>query len=227
MKERLQKILSQAGICSRRKAEELILSGKVEVNNKIAKLGDKADLEKDKISVDNKIVETRHVASNLVYYLVNKPKDYLCSSRRHKTTDKLVIDLVPKKPRVWSVGRLDRESTGLILLTNDGNFTNQYTHPKFEHEKEYEVVVGKPITKDFLKQTQKGIKLKEGTAKADKITKISENMFNIILHQGWNKQIRRMCQNLNYKVVDLKRIRIGKWKLGNLSEGKFKTISNI
>jgi pseudouridine synthase len=226
-KERLQKILSQFGICSRRQAEEFILSGKVKVNDKIAKLGDKADLQTDKITINNKVVETSHGASKFVYYLVNKPAGYLCSNRRHKKSDKLVIDLVPKEPRVWSVGRLDKESTGLIILTNDGEFTQKYTYPKFEHEKEYEIEVDKKITQDFLQHMKTGIELSEGIAKADEILKISENKFKIILHQGWNRQIRRMCHKLGYEVLELKRLRIGKIELGNLSEGKYKIIEKI
>lgn len=226
MKVRIQKILSGNGICSRRQAEELILSGKVKVNNKIAKLGDKADLSKDKLTIDNKQL-TINKNENFIYYLVNKPVGYLCSNRRHKKTDKLAIDLVPKEPRVWSVGRLDKDSSGLLILTNDGDFTQKHTHPKFEHEKEYEVIIDKSITEKFLQSMKSGIELSEGIAKADKILKISENKFKIVLHQGWNRQIRRMCEKLGYSVIELKRTRVGEWKLGELKEGKYKVISNL
>ncbi|MFC1622616.1 pseudouridine synthase [Patescibacteria group bacterium] len=220
MQERLQKILSQAGVCSRRKAEELILSGKVKVNNKIASLGDQADLKKDKIQVAGKEISNNQ---EFVYYILNKPKGYV-SSTQDKHADKLVIDLVPQEPKVWPVGRLDKDSIGLIVLTNDGDLTNKLTHPSFQHEKEYEVIVNKPITDEFLEKMQKGIKLNEGIARADKIKKISNKKFNIILHQGWKRQIRRMCETLKFQIVELKRIRIDKIKLDDLAQGDYKLI---
>ena len=223
--ERLQKIISQAGICSRRQAEELILCKVVFVNDKLAKLGDKADISKDKIVVNKKEIKLNQ-DKKFVYYLVNKPKDYLCSTRRHKKTDNIITDLVPAEPKVYPVGRLDKNSTGLIILTNDGDFTQKYTHPKFEHEKEYEVDVFKTLTKDFLQKMKSGIKLQEGIAKADKISKISDNRFRIVLHQGWNRQIRRMCESLNFKIANLKRIRIGEFKLEDLEEGECKIVNS-
>ncbi len=217
MEERLQKILSRYGIASRRKAEELILNKEVKVNGKISKLGDKADVEKDKISVNNKELESKQ---DFVYYILNKPKGYICSVKdRHSR--QLITDLVPRNPKVWSVGRLDKDTTGIIILTNDGDLTNKLTHPSFKHEKEYVVKVNKDITSDFLEKMQKGIKLEEGIAKADKIKKISGNRFSLILHQGWKRQIRRMCKELDYSVLDLKRIRVGKIKLGDLKIGKY------
>ena len=138
--------------------------------------------------------------------------------------DHLTIDLVPENPRVWTVGRLDKNSRGLIILTNDGALTEELTHPKFEHEKEYEVVVNKPVTKEFLRQMQKGVSLSEGLARADKIHQIGPKKFSLTLHQGWKRQIRRMCESLGYRVLDLVRVRIGKWKLGNLREGEYKKI---
>jgi pseudouridine synthase len=223
MEERLQKILSRYGVASRRKAEELILNNKVKVNGKISKLGDKADIVKDKVFVNNKELK---VKENFVYYILNKPKGYICSVEdRH--SKKLITDLVSKEPKVWPVGRLDKDTTGLIILTNDGDLTNKLTHPSFKHEKEYVVEVNKPITPDFLQKMQKGIKLEEGNARADKIKKISDKRFNLILHQGWKRQIRRMCKELNYSVLELKRIRIGKIKLGVLKIGKYITKDKI
>ncbi len=230
MQERLQKILSRFGVASRRKAEELILNKKVLVNNKIAKLGQKVDLKKDIVEVKHRSLSAE--AGNFrveakeeqaVYYLVNKPVNFTCSvSDKH--AKKLITDLVPKNPKVWPVGRLDKNSTGLIILTNDGNLTNKLTHPKFKHEKEYEVAVDKKISEKFLQKMKKGIKLDEGVAKADKIIALNKNKFIIILHQGWKRQIRRMCEKLNYKVLELKRTRIGKIKLKDLKEGKFEEI---
>lgn len=217
--ERLQKIIANAGVCSRREAEKLILSGKVRLNNKIVhELGVKADPEKDEITVIRKKIKPQN---NKIYYLVNKPIGYICTVR-DKRTKKKIVDLVPKLPRVYPVGRLDKDSSGLIILTNDGDFTQKFTHPKFEHEKEYLVKVDKKITKDFLEKLRKGISMEEGIAKADKIINVNEVIFRIIIHQGWNRQIRRMVEKVGYSVVELKRTRIGKWKLGNLAVGQFR-----
>lgn len=226
MKERIQKVLSRAGVCSRREAEKFILQGKVKVNNSVAVLGDKIEIGLDKIILNNNIIKTQNLTSHPVYYLVNKPKGYICTTK-DRYAKKMITDLVPELHKIWPVGRLDKDSTGLIILTNDGDLTNKLTHPKFEHEKEYEVVVNKKITKDFLDKMEKGVKLKQGIAKVDKIKKIDDNKFNVVLHQGWNRQIRRMCGELGYGVVELKRIRIGNIKLGRLKEGEFKKISRL
>ena len=236
MEERLQKILSRYGVASRRKAEELILNNKVKVNGKISKLGDKADILKDKVLVNNKPIS---IKEDFVYYILNKPKGYVCSTK-DKYSKNLITDLVPKIPKVWPVGRLDKDTTGIILLTNDGELTNKLTHPSFKHEKEYIVKVNRDITDSFLEKMKKGVRLEEGIAKADKIhpvkssetnfskrkiisqgKKISDNTFSLILHQGWKRQIRRMCGELNYSVLDLKRTRVQKIKLGDLKIGKY------
>ncbi|HPA25782.1 MAG TPA: pseudouridine synthase [bacterium] len=227
MQERLQKILARHGIASRRKAEELILSGAIKVNGRIAKLGDKADETKDYITYKKqRLGATDKRENNFVYYLLNKPVGYICSLKR-KDDEKLATDLVPKKPRVWTVGRLDKDSCGLLMLTNDGQLTEQLTHPKFEHEKEYLVKVNKNITERFLDKLLAGIELAEGLATADNVKQIKKDEFIITLHQGWKRQIRRMCTALNYEVKELKRIRIGQWTLKNLKEGEYITISNI
>ncbi len=138
MLEVLQKILSRSGIASRRQAEKLILKGQVKINGRLAQLGDRADVSQDKITVNNKIVETRFTTfQKPVYYLVNKPIGYICTTQ-DKHAEKLITSLVPPKPKVWPVGRLDKDSTGLIILTNDGDLTYQLTHPRYEHEKEPE-----------------------------------------------------------------------------------------
>jgi len=235
MLERLQKILSRNGIASRRAAEKFILSGKVRVNGKIVKLGDKADELIDNIQVNNKNLSTRAIigcdgakadTNNFVYYLLNKPVGYICSFRRKKN-EKLTIDLVPKNPRVWTVGRLDKDSSGLLILTNNGQLTQELTHPKFEHEKEYLITVDHNLKAKFLSALKNGVKLTEGITQADEIKEINKRQFTITLHQGWKRQIRRMCYALGYSVLELKRIRIGKWKLGNLKEGEFYQISKI
>ncbi len=226
MLERIQKILSRHGIASRRRAEELILAGAVFVNGQVVKLGDKADEESDSIVVRGKKI-TIAEKNNFVYYLLNKPIGYECSLKGHNKNTQLAVDLVPKNPRVWTVGRLDKDSSGLLVLTNDGQLTNQLTHPKFKHEKEYLVKVNKKIEPTFLMGLKKGVHLTEGLAKADEVRQVTKDSFSIILHQGWKRQIRRMCYALGYNVLTLNRIRIGHWQLGNLKVGEYRIISNL
>jgi pseudouridine synthase len=228
MLERLQKILARHGIASRRASEELILAGKIKVNGRVAKLGEKADESEDEIEVDNKklktqLTEHKKGETKFVYYLLNKPRGYECSLVNRRG-ERLAVDLVPKFPRVWTVGRLDKDSRGLIILTNDGKLTEELTHPKFEHEKEYEVIVNKNITPEFLRRMQKGVALSEGLARADKIRQLGTKKFALTLHQGWKRQIRRMCEALGYHAIDLVRVRVGKWRLENLREGKYKNV---
>ncbi len=216
----LQQFLSQVGLASRRQAIELIKSNQVKVNNKIAHIGIKINPAKDQIKINNKLIQP---VKSLVYYLVNKPIGYTCTVSDRYAEHK-VVDLVPATPKVWPVGRLDKDSHGLILLTNDGDFTNKITHPKFEHAKQYVATLNKDIHNDLLSQLKHGIKLKEGLAKVDQIKQLASNKILITIHQGWNRQLRRMLGALNYKIVDLKRVQVGKWKLGNLEEGTYKQI---
>ena len=230
MPERLQKILSRLGIASRREAEKLILSGHVLVNGQRPKLGDKADETQDKIVVNNCLINSgsknKESKNNFIYYLLNKPVGYICS-RRRKKGERLAIDLVPENPRVWTVGRLDKDSSGLLILTNDGRLTEELTHPKFEHEKEYLVEVDRKIKSDFFVKMKSGVKLTEGLACADKIKPLGTNKFLLTIHQGWKRQIRRMCYALGYSVKSLTRVRIGQWRLENLAAGKCRIISKI
>src|SRR5574342_260828 len=152
MQERIQKILAQAGIASRRKCEELIEKGRVSVNGKVAKIGEKADAEKDKISVSGKPIEVQ----KKVYIMLNKPKGYITTvSEKHDM--KTVMQLVKVPQRIFPVGRLDRDTEGLLLLTNDGELANKLTHPRYEVEKEYFVVVDKPISERHMEKLQKGV----------------------------------------------------------------------
>lgn len=232
MEIRINKFLAQAGIASRRAVDKLIEEKrvKIKVGNDlvIAKVGDKIDPLKQTVLVNNKPII---IKEDLIYYAVNKPIGYT-SSAREEYADKLVVDLVPSKPRVYPVGRLDKNSRGLIVLTNDGDLANELTHPRFEHEKEYKLKI--KSTNEKLKskifKLKKGVKLHEGLAKFDKFETLSvdENRnfseIRIVLHQGWKRQIRRMCEKVGLEVVDLKRIRIGKLQLGYLEEGKYELI---
>lgn len=229
-KIRLNKYLSESGICSRRQADELISSGKVSVNGVSVPLGTKIDPDIDEIIYGGKKVKQEE---NLVYYALYKPKDVI-STASDEMGRKTVTDLVPDSPKVVPVGRLDKNSEGLIVLTNDGALTQELTHPSFKHEKEYKVVVRSSKTGDRIKSIEKtfisGIKIDNKIMKADRI-EIAEQRtsvydIRITIHTGYNRQIRKMCAKMGLEVLKLKRIRIGKLKLEdlNLKPGEYKEI---
>ena len=220
MPERLAKYLSAHGIASRRKAEELILSGKIKVNNKIITEVATKVCGQDEVKFNDKIVGS----VGKVYYLLNKPVGYICSvSDPHN--DKNVLALVPKFPAVYPVGRLDKNSQGLLLLTNDGDLTYKLTHPKFKVSKKYLVRVDKILSDNVVKKLKNGIKLEEGLAKADQVKIKSKFELEIVLHQGWKRQIRRMLEVLGFEVKELTRLGEGKLNLDNLEIGKYKIIN--
>lgn len=224
---RLQKHLAQMGVASRRKSEELIRSGLVKVNGEVvSKMGFVIDPEKDIVELSEKTLSD--IRKNLVYYLVNKPKGYVSSCLK-KDGEYIVTDLVPKDPRVFPIGRLDKDSEGMIILSNDGLLTYELTHPSKQHEKEYLVRVNKEISKESFICLQKGINIQGYFAKPKKISRVSAHSFLITLTEGKNRQIRRMCRNIGLNVVFLKRVRIGKLQLGKLKTGDYKVIgrSNI
>lgn len=215
---RLQKFISRAGYCSRRHAEELILSGKVTVNGQIVtQLGTKIDPEKDRVEVEGTPV---FPDENLVYIALNKPKGYVTSCSH--PGEKIVLDLVNIPQRIYPVGRLDKDSTGLLLLTNDGKLHLKLTHPSFDHEKEYLVTVVRPIPDGALKAIESGLKILGTRTRPARVKKISDIRFKIILKEGRNRQIRRMVRKVGSRVTDLKRIRIANIRLGNLPEGKWR-----
>ena len=215
---RLQKFISRAGYCSRRHAEELILNGKVTVNGQIVtQLGTKIDPEIDKVEVEGTPV---FPDENLVYIALNKPKGYVTSCSH--PGEKIVLELVNIPQRIYPVGRLDKDSTGLLLLTNDGKLHLKLTHPSFDHEKEYLVTVARPIPDGALKAIESGLKILGTRTRPARIKKISDIRFKIILKEGRNRQIRRMVRKVGSRVTDLKRIRIANIRLGNLPEGKWR-----
>jgi pseudouridine synthase len=215
---RLQKFISRAGYCSRRHAEELILNGKVTVNGQIiTQLGTKVDPEKDKVTVEGTTISTEE---NLVYIALNKPEGYVTSCSH--PGEKIVLELVNIPQRIYPVGRLDKDSTGLLLLTNDGKLHLKLTHPSFEHEKEYLVTVAQPIPSGALHSLEKGLTILGTKTRPAHIKRISEIRFKIILKEGRNRQIRRMVQKVGNRVIHLKRIRIANIRLGKLPEGKWR-----
>ena len=218
---RLAKFLAEAGVASRRKAEELILQCKVKVAGQVIKeMCTKVDEDSQDVKVNNKSVGLEEK----VYYMLNKPVGYL-SSAEDQHHNKMVLDLVPKTPRVFPVGRLDMDSQGLMILTNDGELTYQLTHPKFKIKKTYLVTVDKHLNRDVVAKLTTGIRLNEGIARADKVIINKARQLEMTLHQGWKRQIRRMLENLGYEVVQLERIAEGRLSLGDLAPGKYKKIT--
>ena len=215
---RLQKYLSAAGVCSRRKGEELIVAGKVAVNGEIVvELGTKIDPDQDQVEVDGKLVRPSH---SLVYIALNKPKDYVTSCSH--PGEKVVVDLVDISERIYPVGRLDKDSTGLLLLTNDGRIHHRLSHPSFDHEKEYDVTVARPIPDGALKKMSDGLPLMGTKTRPARITRISPRRFRMVLQEGKNRQIRRMVFKVGNEVTRLQRKRFANVKLGNLPPGKWR-----
>jgi 23S rRNA pseudouridine2605 synthase len=224
--DRLQKVLAHAGVGSRRHCEELIAAGRVSVDGAIVRqLGTQVDPEKQRIAVDGEAIH----AERHVYWLVNKPRGYLCTNH-DPARRPLVIELVPKvDQRVYTVGRLDEDSEGLLLLTNDGALAHRLMHPRFGVEKTYLVqVVGSPSRED-VQQLLKGVWLSDGHVKARHVKRLksqgSSTWLRIILSEGKNREIRRMLARLGHKVVRLRRTAIGPVELGPLASGKARKLS--
>src|SRR3989344_5443562 len=200
MEVRIQKYLSEAGICSRRKGEEYITQGLIKINGKvITELGTKIDPSKDKIELNKKIIIAKNKS---VYIILNKPVGIVTTCAKYD--ERSVLDLIKIKERVYPVGRLDKDSEGLLLLTNDGVLAYRLTHPKFDHEKEYEVELKEKIFDGALDKLEKGVMIDGTKTKPARITRIGPHNFRIALTEGRNRQIRRMCQKVGSEVVSLK-----------------------
>jgi len=212
---RINKYLAHQKICARREADELILAKKVKINGRIAVLGDKVN-KNDKVDVAGS-------GKKLVYLAFNKPKGVITHSPQ--LGEKEIKDVLDVPKGVVPVGRLDKNSSGLIILTNDGRLTDKLLNPEYNHEKEYIIKVNKNIDGLFLKKMENGVKLDDGyVTKKCKVTKISSERFSIILTEGKKHQIRRMCDAMGYGVVHLERRRIMNIKLGNLLPGDYREI---
>ncbi|MDA1209329.1 MAG: pseudouridine synthase [bacterium] len=226
MQERIQKILSARGICSRRKAEEYIERGLVTVNGVVAKLGQKADPESDTIEVDGEVTQER---KEMLYYVMNKPKGVITSNVEKRDDDDVpsVRDILPKElqGKIYPVGRLDKETTGLLLLTNDGVVAYRLTHPKFYHEKEYQVDVADEIKDGQLQKLAEGMTISGEKTKPATVKRLDKNIFTIALTEGKNRQIRRMCQKVGSPVNRLKRIRIMTLEDSKLQEGEIRLLT--
>ncbi len=217
---RLNKYISDSGFCSRREADKYIGMGKVRVNGKLAGIGSKIDYS-DKVTVNNKPI---NVTDNTVYICLNKPVGITSTTERGVKDN--IVDFVGYHERIFPIGRLDKDSEGLILLTNDGNIVNKILRAENNHEKEYIVRVNKKITDDFITKMENGIPMLGTVTKKCRVNKMDDYTFNILLTQGLNRQIRRMCEHLDYKVVALKRIRIMNIELKKLPIGEWRFLSD-
>tara|TARA_B100000579_G_scaffold436158_1_gene461281 strand:+ start:785 stop:1468 length:684 start_codon:yes stop_codon:yes gene_type:complete len=218
---RINKYLSQIGICSRREADKLVDSGRIKINDEIAVLGTKIK-EGDKITIDNKLIKPKKKKTILIAF--NKPKGIVCTTNRLIEKNN-IIDYINFPERIFPIGRLDKLSEGLILLTNDGSVVNKVLRSRNNKEKEYLVEVNKNITTNFIRQMSNGIPILNTVTKNCKLVKVSTTTFKIILTQGLNRQIRRMCEFLGYKVLSLKRTRIMNIKL-DVETGKWRHLSS-
>ena len=221
MEERLQKLLSAAGVCSRRQAEEYILAGRVTVNGRTARLGDKADRSRDRIEVDGAPLPT---PGGHTYIMLNKPRGYvttLSDEKGRKTVAQLVADC---PARVWPVGRLDLNSEGLLLLTDDGELTHRLTHPSRGVEKEYRVRVSGDIER-ALPILSAPVRDGGDVLTADRVEQTGEGMLTFVIHQGKNRQVRRMCAAAGLTVKRLQRVREGKLRLGGLRTGQWRNLT--
>ena len=218
---RLQKFLSMAGLCSRRHGEKYITAGLVRVNGKVVtRLGTKVDPEKDRVEIKGKPAV---IKQDLVYIALNKPKGYVTSCRQ--PGDKIVLDLLDISRRVYPVGRLDKDSTGLLLLTNDGRLHHRLSHPSFDHEKEYEVTVANPMTDRALLNMEQGMPIKGTKTRPAETKRISQKRFRIVLKEGKNRQIRRMAGKTGNHVISLKRVRVANIRLGRLAAGTWRYLT--
>lgn len=221
---RLQKFLAHAGICSRRQAEAHILDGRVTVNGSAATtLGTKVDPAKDRVCFDGKPVRPPKKSRQFTYIAVNKPKGVVTTCSQKNVN--IILDLVPVKERIYPVGRLDKESIGLVLLTDDGELHNRLSHPSHDHEKEYLVSTVHPIPDHALTAMAEGMVIEGEKTRRARVTRTGEKEFRIVLKQGRNRQIRKMVGKTGNKVDMLKRIRMANINLGRLKPGKWRYLT--
>lgn len=216
---RLNKYISETGVCSRRQADEWIAAGRVSVNGKRAELGTQVN-DGDEVKIDNRPISSKKKG---VYLVLNKPRGITCTTERHIKGN--IIDFIGHEQRIFPIGRLDKDSDGLILLTNNGDIVNKILRSENNHDKEYLVTVDKPVTDDFINRMARGVRILDTTTKPCKINRTGRCAFRIILTQGLNRQIRRMCEVFGYEVKRLQRIRIINVKLDNLKLGQWRNLS--
>ncbi len=221
MDTRLNKFISETGYCSRREADKFIESGKVTINKVVATLGDRVR-PNDQVRVNGNLIESD--SDPYVYIALNKPVGVTSTTDRSDRTN--VIDFVNYPSRIFHIGRLDKDSEGLLLLTNDGDIVNKILRAGNNHEKEYEVWVDKPLDNNFVERMSSGVKILGTTTKRCKVSQEGAKMFRITLTQGLNRQIRRMCEALGYEVTRLKRVRIMNIRLSPLALGQWRELEH-
>ena len=219
--ERLQKVLARTGIGSRRVCEDLIADGRVTVNGDVAELGRRVDPEHDHVEVDGVPISVRE---GLVYYLLNKPPGVVTTASDPQGR-RTVVELVPEEPRVFPVGRLDAETEGLLLLTNDGDLTHRLTHPSFGVEKEYLALVDGSPGRAALRRLREGVELDDGVTAPAKASLEPPNTLTIVIHEGRNRQVRRMCDAIGHPVLRLVRTRIGPLTDRTLKPGEWRDLT--
>ena len=219
--DRLQKVLARAGLASRRVCEDLIAEGRVKVNGEVADLGRRVDPVADVIEVDGALVPT---APGLVYYLLNKPAGVVTTAADTHGRP-TVVELVPAEPRVFPIGRLDADTEGLLLLTNDGELTHRLTHPSFGVEKEYLASVEGDPSPAVLRRLREGIELEDGPTAPAKAVRVSEGLIRVTIHEGRNRQVRRMCEAVGHPVTRLVRSRIGSLADRKLKPGEWREVT--
>lgn len=218
---RINKYLSEAGVCSRREADRQIEAGRVTINGKMAVMGDRV-FPGDVVMYGKKVVSKEDEPILLV---VNKPEGIVCTAEKREKDN--IVDYIKYPKRIYPIGRLDKSSHGLLLMTNQGDLVNKIMRSRNYHEKEYIVKVNRDVTEKFLKGMADGVYLKdlEATTRPCQVEKVGKRTFRIILTQGMNRQIRRMCETFGYRVMDLKRVRIMNIKLGNLKIGEYRKVT--
>ena len=216
---RLNKYISSTGICSRREADAWIDAGRVTINGAVATLGTQVN-DGDEVCVDGRPVGS---GPRRIYIALNKPVGITCTTERDVEGN--IVDFIGHRERIFPVGRLDKDSEGLILLTNDGDIVNEILRVENEHEKEYEVTVDRPVTEIFLNGMANGVRILGTVTKPCKVKRVGPATFRIILTQGLNRQIRRMCSFFGYQVVKLQRVRIINLTLDGLKVGKWRELS--
>ena len=225
---RVNKYISEAGLCSRREADEWLIAGRVTINGEVVGTGAKA-LEGDAVRVDGELVKARILAATpaakkAVYIALNKPVGITCTT--DQTVAGNIVDFVDHAQRIFPIGRLDKDSEGLILLTSNGDIVNEILRAENHHEKEYLVAVNKPVTEEFLAGMARGVRVHGQMTKPCKVRKIAKFGFAIILTQGLNRQIRLMAAAFGYRVTQLRRVRIVNVKLGHLKPGQWRNLTD-
>lgn len=219
-KTRINKYLSEAGFCSRRAADKLLEEGKITINGKIPEMGTKVS-DEDEVRVEGKLIKEN--TEKPIYIAVNKPIGIVCTTDQKREKNN-IVDFVNHPKRIFPIGRLDKPSEGLILMTNDGDIVNKILRARNNHEKEYLVRVDKPITHTFIEKMKNGVPILDTITKKCEVEKLDTFQFRIVLTQGLNRQIRRMCEYLGYEVKKLKRLRIMNIKL-DLPSGQWRDLT--